>query len=273
MKDLPCLLRVCLIVVVTLTATILPRVACAEQETVILLHGLFRTSRSMSAMEAVLREHGFHVINVGYPSLDEPIERHADLVRDVIAECCAGGERVHFVTHSMGGIIVRYYLASADVDNLGRVVMLSPPNKGSEVIDAFDGTALFDRGAGPGAGQLATGENGLASKLGPVEFELGVITGNKTINPLFSWMIPGDDDGAVSVENAKVAGMADFIVVPYTHTFIMNAEEVHRQTVHFLRSGRFDHSASAEREASAESEPDLESDLTTAPETEIERVE
>ena len=271
------MLRVCLIVVAALTAMTPPAAALAEQEKVILLHGLFRTSRSMSAMEAVLRERGFQVINVGYPSLDEPIERHADLVRDVIAECCTDGERVHFVTHSLGGIIVRYYLENADVDNLGRVVMLSPPNKGSEVIDAFDGTALFDRGAGPAAGQLATGENGLASKLGPVDFELGIIAGNKTINPLFSWMIPGDDDGAVAVESAKVAGMADFIVVPYTHTFIMNAEEVHRQTVHFLESGRFDHAALAgretERETGPEAEHESEPEAETESETEADRTE
>lgn len=213
----------------------------AQAETVVLLHGLFRTSRSMSAIESALRDHGFDVLNLGYPSLEEPIERHAERVRAAVAQCCAEDERVHFVTHSMGGIIVRYYLESDRLDNVGRVVMLSPPNSGSEVIDALGDSAAFRKGAGPAAGQLRTGERGLPASLGPVGFELGIVAGSKSINPLFSWLIPGADDGAVSVQSAKVAGMTDFIVLPYTHTFIMDADEVHRQTLHFLVHGRFDH--------------------------------
>ena len=239
--------------IVTRTATFSiasDRAAAAEAgkrpATVVLLHGLFRTARSMAAMERALTSAGFEVINVGYPSLDQPIERHARAVGELLAACCDDGRTVHFVTHSMGGIIARYYLGIAPGGLRGRVVMLSPPNQGSEVIDAFAASGLLERAAGPSAVQLETGSNGLPAMLGPVRFELGVIAGDRTINPLFSWLIPGKDDGAVSVESARVEGMADFIVLPFTHTFIMNADEVHRQTVNFLREGRFDHGVALE---------------------------
>lgn len=243
-------LFVFLLLIVARTATVSPSTAFGgaaaveaggSPETVVLLHGLFRTARSMAAMERALAVDGFEVINVGYPSLEQPIERHARRVGEILAACCDDGRNVHFVTHSMGGIIARYYLGSAPAGLRGRVVMLSPPNQGSEVIDVFAASGLLESAAGPSAMQLETGGNGLPARLGPVRFELGVIAGDRTINPLFSWLIPGEDDGAVSVQSARVEGMADFIVLPFTHTFIMNAGEVHRQTVHFLREGRFDH--------------------------------
>lgn len=248
-------LFVFLLLIVTRTATVSHSAASGgaaaveagrPPETVVLLHGLFRTARSMAAMERALAAAGFEVINVGYPSLEQPIELHARTVGEILAACCDDGRTVHFVTHSMGGIIARYYLGSAPAGLRGRVVMLSPPNQGSEVIDVLAASGLLGRAAGPSATQLETGSNGLPARLGPVRFELGVIAGDRTINPVFSWLIPGDDDGAVSVESARVEGMADFIVLPFTHTFIMNAGEVHRQTVHFLREGRFDHGAAIE---------------------------
>ena len=121
--------------------------------------------------------------------------------------------------------------------------MLSPPNSGSELVDALRNNSLFRMGLGPSGQQLGTDPASIPNQLGPLNFEVGIITGTRSLNPLFSWLIPGKDDGKVSVENAKAPDMTDFLVVPHTHTFIMNSKVVIAQTLHFLRNGTFDHAA------------------------------
>ena len=147
--------------------------------------------------------------------------------------------KVYFVTHSLGGILVRAYVKTYPPVNLGRVVMLAPPNRGSEIIDIFRERWWFRKFFGPIRHQLGTDSNSVLNTLGPVNFELGVITGNRSINLIGSALIPGPNDGTVSVACAKVEGMRDFLVVPYGHTFIMMRKVVAEQTLQFLRTGHF----------------------------------
>ena len=223
------------------------RVAASETtagECVILLHGLGRTSYSMNKMADTLESAGFQPVNLDYPSRKQPIEELAlDAVGQGLERCAdLRAETVHFVTHSMGGILVRYFLGRERPEKLGRVVMLSPPNRGSEAADHLKSSALYKWFNGPAGQQLVTGPGGLPAKLGPVTFPLGVITGNR--HSFFdSWLadiIPGANDGKVAVERAKVKGMIDFLVLPYSHPFIMDSEEVIDQTLVFLRFGRFE---------------------------------
>jgi len=210
-------------------------------DAVVLLHGLGRTDLSMTRLQGMLSDHGYRVVNVDYPSMEHSIEHLAsEVLAPAVHQCCSGSDSVvHFVTHSMGGIVLRYYLADHDLDNLGRVVMLSPPNQGSEVADWAAESPFIQKLLGPSTEQLGTGPESVPNQLGPVDFELGIIAGNKTLNPLFSRMIPGDDDGKVSVERTKVEGMADFLVVPHSHTYIMWREAVIDQVVFFLENGKF----------------------------------
>jgi pimeloyl-ACP methyl ester carboxylesterase len=229
--------------------------ATVGPECVILLHGLGRTSRSLSKMADAAQTAGFRPVNLDYPSRKKTIQNLAveTIVRGLSR--CAGmqARTIHFVTHSMGGVLVRYYLSRHRPENLGRVVMLSPPNQGSEAADHLRDSALYEWFNGPAGQQLVTGPGGLPAQLGPVDFPLGIITGNQ--HSFFdAWLadvIPGTDDGKVSVERAKIEGMADFLVLPYSHPFIMNANEVIDQTLHFLRNGGFD-----ARSQSAEGSPD-----------------
>ena len=215
-------------------------------ECVVLLHGLARTAASMAVLDKPLTGAGFTVVNVGYPSRKHPIEKLAPMAMEHgIKECRRRDARViHFVTHSLGGILVRYYLADHRLPELGRVVMLAPPNKGSEIANELGSVPGLGSLGGPAGLQLGTGKDSIPLKLGPPWYEVGVIAGTRSINPIFSAIIPEIDDGKVSVENAKLEGMVDFVALPHTHTFIMRSSDVIRQTVHFLRNGRFDRTSS-----------------------------
>ncbi len=209
---------------------------------VVLVHGLGRTHRSMKTPQQFLEQRGYDVLNFSYPSTKYDIETLTQKYLHVfVQKCCHDPTKtIHFVTHSMGGILVRNYLEHNVLDNVGRVVMLAPPNQGSEVVDWQRHWAIFRWLLGPAAQQLGTDEaHSLPLQLGPVSFELGVIAGDKSIELFHSRMIPGDDDGKVSVERAKVSGMKDFLLVHKTHTFMMKDRGVLQQMEYFLRTGTF----------------------------------
>lgn len=220
-----------------------PEAAADSGTAVVLLHGLGRSEWSMARLARALDAEGYRVVNLGYPSRDHTIGTLADTVRAELARCCAGADTLHFVTHSLGGILVRIWAGEAEPDNLGRVVMLSPPNKGSGVADRIP-DRLLELIMGPASVQLGTDSADVPVRLSPVGFELGIITGDVSVNPLFSWWLPGDDDGIVAVESAWVEGADDFLVVPYTHTFIMYRDRVIEEVLSFLRTGRFTESHS-----------------------------
>jgi triacylglycerol lipase len=219
---------------------LLAQIASKKNEYVLLLHGLSRSRFSMYFLGAYLQNQGFKVLNIGYPSTKYPIEQ---LVKNVAEQIKKGriesANKIHFVTHSLGGIITRLYLKENQPENLGRVVMLSPPNQGSELTDSLKNNLLYQWITGPAGQQLGTEPSSMPNQLGTVNFELGVITGNTSLNPIYSYLIPGDDDGKVSVKRAQVEGMKDFLVVPHSHSFIMNSRFVREQIVYFLDQGKF----------------------------------
>ena len=211
-------------------------------ECVILLHGLARSASSMTTLEKALKDQGYAVANIGYPSRSKPIQELASrAIENGIRTCGGDHTKIHFVTHSLGGILVRYYLKDQTLERLGRVVMIGPPNQGSQVVDHYKDIPGYTLINGPAGLQLGTDEHSIPLNLGPVAFEVGIIAGTRTFNPILSQSLPNPDDGKVSVENTKVEGMQDFIAVPHTHTFMMRADRVLQQTVHFLRHGRFQH--------------------------------
>ncbi len=222
-----------------------PATESAKDECVVLLHGMARSYKSMSKMQNYLTASGFHTVNMAYPSTDKTIEeisRH--YVPEAIKQCEQFKPRaIHFVSHSLGGIIIRCALKKGLPSKLGKVVMLSPPNQGSEVVDKLHNWWLYKWLNGPAGQQLSTAPASLPNMLGPVNYPVGIITGNQHtfFDGWLSKIIPGDDDGKVSVARAKVVGMTDFLVVPETHPFIMTSPLVFRQTLSFLERGYFDH--------------------------------
>lgn len=210
------------------------------KEAVVLLHGLARTPRSMRKMERALEAEGYHVLNLGYPSRRHGIEDLASWVRHEIVDQIPPETNLHFVTHSLGGILVRWMQQEFPLPHeVKRMVMLSPPNHGSEIVDRLGNLRLFGWLNGPAGAQLGTGPEGAAARLGEVNFEVGVITGNRSVNPMLSQLLPGKDDGKVTVKSAQLPGMRDFLVVPHSHPVIMKKERVIAATIHFLQRGRF----------------------------------
>jgi hypothetical protein len=211
----------------------------ADSGQVVLLHGLARTSRSMAKLEKFLSTRGYQVINIDYPSRKHRIAELAEMVRQEVMAKTRNREKVHFITHSMGGIILRTIQQNDPLPHLGRVVMLSPPNQGSEVVDVLGNLSLFGFINGPAGREIGTDEQSVPKQLGKIDFELGVITGDRSINWINSLLIPGKDDGKVSIERARIEGMADFLVEHVSHPFIMKDKKVMNECLHFLRNGYF----------------------------------
>jgi pimeloyl-ACP methyl ester carboxylesterase len=209
----------------------------AEPECVVLLHGLSRSESSFLVMEETLAALGYRVVNSDYDSTAAPV---VELAEEALPEAfarCEDAETIHFVTHSMGAILLRAW-AEANAMPPGRTVMLAPPNQGSELVDTLEAIPPFEWLNGPAGGQLGT--DGIVTSFGPVWPGVGVIAGSRSLAPAYSAILPGPDDGKVTVASTRVAGMEDHLTLPVTHTFLMNAPLVIAQVLAFLEEGQFD---------------------------------
>lgn len=210
----------------------------APKEVVVLLHGLGRSEYNMLILAWRLESRGYRVCNVGYDTRVATIEEAADQVFAGIRACGVGREPLHFVTHSLGGLVLRALLPRHPLAT-GRAVMLAPPNQGSEIADRLREMGWLGLVLGPLATQLGTRPDDLPLRLPPPEIPFGVIAGDDWINPAGPLWLPAPHDGTVSVASTRLAGMLDHIVLPYTHTFIVAAAPVAEQVDTFLRQGRF----------------------------------
>lgn len=211
-----------------------------NNDSIVVLHGIARTYRSMRSLARFLESEGYPVLNVDYPSTRIPLESLIEHInKQVVAFNQDHQRRIHFVGYSLGGLMARGVINRYRPPNLGRVVQLAPPNQGSEVADFWKNNFLYRWIFGPAGQDLGADEKSFNRILGPVDYELGVIAGNRTWDPISSAVIQGPDDGKVSVESTKVSGLTDHIIIPATHTFIIYDREAWNQAVHFFRYGKF----------------------------------
>ncbi len=206
---------------------------------VILIHGIGRSSRSFSRMQRVFRADGYVVVPFEYPSTRVSLERSAELLSAVL-QSVDGVTSIDFVVHSMGGLVVRACLQRGEDDRFHRMVMLGTPNRGAEIADLLQRTTLFKLIYGPAGQELVTGADDIISRLPVPRFEFGVIAGGNGTVRGYNPLLPGDNDGTVTVESARLSGAADFLRVPRLHSLLMNDDQVVAATRHFLKHGRFD---------------------------------
>ena len=213
-----------------------------HSELAILLHGILRSKTDMLALEHALKKQGYETINILYPSREQSLEDLTAFVHNKIINHAAYSpeKTLNFVTHSMGGLIARYYIAAHTPETLGKVVMLGPPNTGSEFADFLNDhpnlAGIYKTFFGPAGAQLTTAYKHIDDT---ITYPLGVIAGNQSINPLAFWVLDGDHDGIVPVERTKINGMRDHITIKTTHTFMMFNLEVIKQVLHFLKHEKF----------------------------------
>lgn len=240
-----------------------PPATAAASETVVLLHGLGLGGWAMQRLATALTRDGYRVVNLSYPSRSVPLETLARgwLPAQLAAHHTAAAPRLHFVTHSMGGILVRTWLAeqrragTPPPANLGRVVMIAPPNQGSAVAQKLETFPPFRWFTGVNGRRLGTTPDSLPLTLGPWPFasptptalaaspatgQLGIIAGDVSLNPLFSAWLGGPDDGKVTVASTHLAGETAHRVLPHSHTWLQWRADTHRAVSTFLRTGRFD---------------------------------
>ena len=211
-----------------------------SKDYIVIVHGLARTYRSMRSLTKFLKAQGYSVLNVSYPSTRASLESLVEHITEQVVDFNQNPQRkIHFVGYSLGGLLTRGVIRQHRPPNLGRVVQLAPPNQGSEVADFWKNNFLFKWIFGPAGQDLGAQEKSFARILGPVDFELGVIAGNRTWDPISSAMIQGPNDGKVSVESTRVPGLTEHLIIPATHTFIIYNREAWNQTVHFLERGKF----------------------------------
>lgn len=226
-----------------------------RSERVMLLHGIARTHRHMRSLERTLATDGYDVLNVAYPSTRAPISKLADFVAEKAADFITTDEPLHIVAHSMGGLVTRSLLQRHRPTTLARVVMLGTPNHGSEVADLLARNAAYRWFYGPAGQELITGRLSKPAFADVADFELGVIAGTRSIDPISSLIIRRPNDGKVSVESTRLAGMKEHLILPVTHTFMPQNPVVKAAVIRFLQTGSF-HQANAASPLNAADAPD-----------------
>ncbi len=212
---------------------------------VVLLHGIGRTKITMFPLGAYLSLKDYDVINIDYQSREKPIEELIDDIdKEINLHKTAAEKRIHFVGYSLGGLVIRAYLHKHRPKNIGRVVLIGVPNNGSEVADFLKDYDFYKKSFGPAGQQLTTDQSEIKDLLGKIDYDVGVIAGQMSIDPISSlFLIPDKDDGKVSVESTRLDGMKDHIILNTTHTFMVNNPVVMQQVDYFIEHGKFERDA------------------------------
>lgn len=216
-----------------------PNSCLAGNDCVILLHGLARTNHSMAKLESTLKKHHYIVVNNNYPSTKKTIEQLAnEFIPPMLYQCLKHHPKhIHFVAHSLGGMMVEHYLQTHTITKLDTIIMLSPPNHGSPLADLLHNNKIVQLILGPSIQELTTQIKESPLKRGP--YKIGIIVGNRSFNPLGAFIFDEPNDGIVPVSSTKMKKMNDFIVLPVTHTFMMRNDRVITQILCFLKREHF----------------------------------
>lgn len=207
---------------------------------IILLHGINGSSSELANIEAYLVSQDESVENIDYPSTEYPIEvLVSDYVGPMLEQFAREVDTVHFACHSMGNIVLRYYLKDHPDYPYGRIVMMGPPNQGSQLTDTFKKWKYYKKRYGPAGDQIGTDVEDLLNLSKQLPRDVGIIAGTKTMFFLYSWIIPGKDDGKVSHSSMKSPGYRAFVTVPYHHDEMTYKEDLAELILNYIKNGEF----------------------------------
>jgi esterase/lipase len=218
---------------------------------VIILHGILLGKWHLANLAKYLTKQGYKVINIGYPSTKYPLEQLVNIVQENINHKLIALEHkspeytINFIGYSMGGLILRAIFSNNNnnIDiirkHLGKIVLLATPNHGSEVADFFQNNWLYKKIFGPAGQQLITDQTNIKNLFTKIDYPLGVIAGNASLDYFFSRLIKQPNDGKVSIASTKIDGMQDHIILPASHTWLPYNKKVQSQIVYFLKHGKF----------------------------------
>ena len=224
------------------------RLAPMEGKAIILLHGLFRSRTAMSALcKSINSASNYTTFCMGYPTTRGCVDSHARSL-DSVVRSLEGITEINFVAHSLGNLVVRNWLHNLDQEqrtlptgqSFGRMVMLAPPNRQPQIATKLIRGVVANFVAGPAAQELATGWEGLETKLATPKFEFGILAGGKGDDKGYNPLIPGDDDAVITVESTRLPGARDFRLLPVMHTFFMDNKRAQELTLRFLDHGHFE---------------------------------
>ena len=235
-KKMPCIVILILIV--------FSNISEAAERCVILIHGLTRSHYSMTKLATFLEQHDYKVVNKDYPSSKKSIAEIADEEIPSMVNACLENhpDSIYFVTHSMGGVILRQYLQTHQMPKLTRVVMLGPPNHGSPLADLFHDNILFKMITGPAGQELTTESTSMVNRMDRyLPYQVGIIAGDFSFFPFAKLFFHEANDGKVAVSSTQLMRMNDFIVLPVSHTFIMTNSLVEEQVINFFDYAQFIH--------------------------------
>ena len=209
------------------------------EESVIVIHGFARRARSMDIIAAEIHKAGYEVRNVDYASLNQNI---TDIKEDVFEKFNQyisenQNKKIHFVGHSLGGLLIRSYLGENKINNLGSVVLMGTPNKGTPLVNEYQDKWYFSW-LGPVVSELGVDTSDFLKTLQAPYYTVGVIAGNKPYTR-FATSLKGSNDGMLTVESAQLEGMRDFIVIDVNHASMKRNPRVIEQVIHFLKHSQF----------------------------------
>jgi hypothetical protein len=219
-----------------------------EGKAIVVLHGLFRTRSCMSSLgDALSKSGGYKTFCMGYPTTRGSVESHARSLDNVVRSL-EGISEINFIAHSLGNLVVRHWLSDLAAaertlpkgQSFGRMVMLAPPNRQPKLATILVRGTVASFVAGPAAEAMATGWEKLEPKLATPHFEFGVLAGGKGDGKGYNPLLPGDDDGVITVESTRLRGARDFRLVPVLHSFFMNDKRVHEYAARFFEHGHFE---------------------------------
>ncbi len=214
-------------------------------ETVICVHGLFDTGLVMRPMARYFARLGYDVHIITYSSTRDTVEHHIQAFEQSMKQLNISKQNrpVHFVAHSMGGIIVRGYLNNLkETDGIGRIVTIATPHKGSPVADALSPYAIPEMIVVPVHDLKTEGPTAAVHMENPaLRFETGTIAGGTGRVNGFNPDIGEDNDGVVPFSSSHLKGEKDSIRLPYTHSLIHQRKATFEQAANFIMHGKFIH--------------------------------